>query len=271
MLSYQTLSASVLHYGLIQITSTPHKTIASITPLFPHKQDTPFSKLQTPHPTQKQYVLPLGNYQLTLQHDGYKTFQTNVHLSKENHHIHLHLTLQLTPLTLILKDLPENTSIYLNQKYLTTYHHAPLTLTNLPGGEHQLLLIKKKSFYHQTLSSYNHNPLRLTQPKLIHVPTQAILAASLGLLPGMNAFIHVPKSSLSVLIPLSVLFYLSVAITLTEDLKTFRWISPTEEAVNPTVFYVMISLSSLLHALFVYNGVIQDTKQFFPSKSVFVP
>ena len=205
-------------------------------------------------------VLSFGSYQITSSLKGYQDFKTNLVLSKDDFRIIVSIDYRLNPFTLNFKGLLKKSEFYFNKKYITTFESSQATLSNVKGGKHRIFLKKGDLFYYKIIDSKEMPTITIKNPVMNQLQYKALLASLMGMIPACNLFVHFPQSSLEYLIPTSLFFYTGVFLKLSSSNMDVFWLSSYNHSFRDDTLNWIIILSSIFHALFVYNGTVEDYK-----------
>ena len=205
-----------------------------------------------------------ADYVVEVRDVNYQTFRTNISFNVEKKSITLVIHLRPKPFTLTLQDIPQGTDIYINKKKLLTAQNKNISFTNIQEAQINLMLLKDDYHYYRKIIRQNNLASHIIKnPSFTDYRLQSLYASMLGIVPGLNLFMHVPSSGLGVLIPSAVVFYSVLSLRLLSFANDIKWLSPSANNINLTTLDLIILTSSLAHALFTYFYAINDHKEFF--------
>lgn len=220
-------------------------------------------------------ILPIGIYRLVIEKKGFVSLETNFFLTARG--LSHQFILQKKPITLIIESQKYPVDVYLdNELIIPNYLNPTITISNIPAGMHTLGLFQSNElFFYKSFHSREGTEVKLKGNSFYHYQRTLTLAGILGLVPGLNYFIHFPQSTIGFVIPNLVLHYLF----LTSYILQSSGVNLFNDATNPSSsdsykenlrdgLIMGIIFSSLLHSVFSFLGTKNDLDDILKSHRI---
>ena len=154
-------------------------------------------------------IIPIGKYKLIIKKEGFSEFKTNFTLTTKG--LKHRFKLKRKPFTLKIESKLFPVDVYLNGEKQFRANDNLITLSNIPTGFHELFLAKSSNiFFYKSFRSTDDSSIHIKAKPFHNYQRTLVLSGVLGLLPGLNYFVHFPKSTAGFVIPSLFINYLLV-------------------------------------------------------------
>ena len=206
-------------------------------------------------------ILVTGAYKLIIKKKGFLELETNFFLTTKG--LAHHFILEEKPFTLVAQLGQTPADIYLNGRLIAARQLASrLTISNLPPQRHALTIFySAETFFYKSFHPQGKSELFIKAKPFYHYQKTLISVSLLGLVPGLNYFVHFPQSTIGLVIPNLVIHYFFViGYVLQESGTTFideGGLAADRETIKNGLLAGLIT-ASLLHAFFSFLGTKKD-------------
>ena len=211
-------------------------------------------------------IIPIGEYELRIKKEGFFDIKTNFTLTTTG--LSHRFELGRKPFSLKIESRIFPVDVYFNGQQHVRADSKLTTLSNIPQGFHEIYLSKSSNiFFYKSFHSKNDSFIHIKANRFYHYKRTLLLSGILGLVPGLNYFVHFPKSTAGFVIPSLIIHYFlltgyifqSAGISFID--ANFPVTSASVAENNESIqigLLVGVLLSSVLHSVFSFLGTKKD-------------
>ncbi len=223
-------------------------------------------------------ILPVGRYHLFYLCPGYLNSADSIKLRQSETPQEFELIevtagrdlsvrLELTPIAAEIKlttKEPKYDLYYQGKKILSVSNLAPnrhsehtIILNQFPSGYQQCLLLTSNQYAFINFLAPRGSQISV-KPVFYSWHDQIILSGILGLLPGLNYFVHFPDSGAGPILATALFFHFGLTSFILAQTGNLQFLSPDRAPVANTLLLVGMGVLSILHAILSYSGAYVD-------------